>query len=76
MKNYQKVGVLLIFAALVTLTVSQTVDDDEVDTAVPGYPHKFYSGMCIDILRLPSTQRSGFKISSLRIFPFAKPAIR
>jgi len=43
-----KYGVLLL-AILSTLVYSQTADDDEVDTSVPGYPHKFYSGITIII---------------------------
>ena len=36
--------VLLVLALLSTMALSQTADDDEVDTSIPGYPYKFYSG--------------------------------
>jgi len=48
---------LLLLAILSTMVYSQTADDDEVDTSVPGYPHKFYSGITIiikDIYHLAS----------------------
>jgi hypothetical protein len=45
MRIYLRAKVLvLLFAILTTLVLSQTPDDDEVDSSIPGYPHKFYSG--------------------------------
>jgi hypothetical protein len=45
MRIYLRAKVLvLLFAILTTLVFSQTADDDEVDTSIPGYPFKFYSG--------------------------------
>lgn len=52
MKIYLSV---LLLALLFTVSISQTADDDEVDTSIPGYPYKIYSGIgCIiqDILWL------------------------
>jgi hypothetical protein len=40
--------VLLLVAVCVALVNCQTQDDDEVDIHVPGYNHKFFSG--IDVL--------------------------
>lgn len=37
-----KILLLLIF---IILSSTQTADDDEVDTAIPGYPYKIYSGI-------------------------------
>ena len=39
---------LLLLALLFTVTISQTADDDEVDTSIPGYPYKIYSGTPIN----------------------------
>jgi hypothetical protein len=35
----------LLFALLIAVSHSTTQDDDEVDTSIPGYPHRFFSGL-------------------------------
>lgn len=46
MKIYLRGKVVLLAIALLAFTaLSQTADDDEVDTSIPGYPYKIYSGM-------------------------------
>jgi hypothetical protein len=44
MKIYLTAKIVLVLALLATTTLSTTADDDEVDTSIPGYPHKIYSG--------------------------------
>jgi hypothetical protein len=36
---------LLLLVMLGVLAYSRTADDDEVDTSIPEYPHKFFSGI-------------------------------
>ena len=47
MKNSSKLLLLLLVASMAGTVLGQTADDDEVDAAYPGYPHKFYSGNLI-----------------------------
>lgn len=35
---------IVLVATLLVAAVAGTAEDDEVDTSVPNYPHKFYSG--------------------------------
>jgi hypothetical protein len=35
---------LVLAATLLVAALGGTAEDDEVDTSVPNYPHKFYSG--------------------------------
>lgn len=35
---------MLMVAVLISISYSQTPDDDEVDIHIPNYPHKIYSG--------------------------------
>jgi hypothetical protein len=44
-----KLSILFLLALLLTISLSQTPDDDEVDISIPNYPHKIYSGI-MDII--------------------------
>jgi len=45
---------IAIFSILIMLSFGQTADDDEVNTAIPGYPFKIYSGN-ISIIKATSS---------------------
>lgn len=47
MKNSSKVLLLLLLASMAVSALGKTAEDDEVDAAYHGYPHKFYSGELI-----------------------------
>ena len=36
---------IVMFSIFIIISSGQTADDDEVDTAIPGYPYKIYSGI-------------------------------
>jgi carboxypeptidase C (cathepsin A) len=66
MKNHKNLLFGLLITIFVVSVLGQTADDDEVNAAYPGYPHKFYSGQFIT--------RTGEKTSVIRyaFFPSLK----
>lgn len=43
-KLKSNIKIITILAILFVLSTPQTADDDEVDTSIPNYPFKIYSG--------------------------------
>lgn len=78
MRIYLTVKIVLVLALLASANSSGTADDDEVDTSVPGYPHKIYSGIVYLMQGLSSSTSSRIKLSTTSSSPpkAISPAIR
>ena len=80
MRIYHTEKILIVLLFLAVTSLSQTADDDEVDTSIPGYPYKIYSGTYHHMQALsssasqPGERPSTMSSSPRRMTPLMSPS--